>query len=613
MESNQKKKKRRRGTGKMLWRFMAGTRTFFVLSFLFAALMALMELIQPQIISYTIDTLLGGKPSTLPDFANRLVDAFGGAAFFRDHLWVVACIIIGVALVSVSAMYLFMVFNTRAGEGLVKRTRDMLFGHIERLPFSWHSRVQTGDTIQRCTSDVDTVKRFLNDQLVSIFRIVLLITLSLIFMFSMSVPLTWVAVAFMPVILLYSMFFHRQIRKRFLECDENEGVLSQMAQENLTGVRVVRAFGREVYERDRFERQNRTYTGLWSRVMRLMTAYWASADLIAGIQALLIIVLGASMCIGETPSMTPGVFVAFISYNAMMTWPIRQLGRMLSEMSKASVSVDRIAEIMNAEEETDAPGALEPPMNGDIVFDSVTFGYEEGVDVLKNVSFTLPGGTTLGILGGTGSGKSTLVSLIDRLYDPKAGCGTITIGGVDLRKIRAEWVRRHVGIVLQEPFLFSRSIAENIAIATPGATRDDIRAAARVACLDESIEHFTDGYDTTVGERGVTLSGGQKQRCAIARLLIQHTPILIFDDSLSAVDTETDAKIRHALTDEMKGATVILIAHRITTLMHADHIIVLDGGTIREEGSHEELLRKNGVYRRIYDIQTGGGLEEAKV
>ena len=467
---------------------------------------------------------------------------------------------------------------------------------------------QTGDIIQRCTSDVDTVKRFLSDQMTAVFRIIIMLCLSLYFMFSMNVRLALVAVAFMPFIIGYSALFHRKIGRRFAVCDENEGILSAIAQENLTGVRVVRAFGRESYEREKFTKQNEYYTGLWVDLHKTFSVFWSTSDLLSGIWVMCIVVVGAVMCV-RGDGMTAGKYIAFISYNAMLMWPIRQLGRMISEMSKAGVSLGRIYQIMSAEEERDKPDAVTPDMHGDIRFEHVSFAYEGCPEILSDINFSIKAGTTLGILGGTGSGKSTLMYLLDRLYDIPDGCGRITVGGVDIADMKAAWVRENIGMVLQEPFLFSKSIAENVGITKENIDLPEIRRAAKIACLDDTVISFSKGYDTFVGERGVTLSGGQKQRTAIARLIVQRTPIMVFDDSLSAVDTETDSKIRHALAENLGKSTVILISHRITTLMQAEKIIVLDKGRIAEEGTHSELISKGGLYKQIYEIQTKGAEE----
>ena len=414
------------------------------------------------------------------------------------------------------------------------------------------------------------------------------------------------ALASIPIIIAYSAYFHSKIGHQFMICDENEGILSTIAQENLTGVRVVRAFGREKYEKDRFEKQNNIYTNLWIKLCGFMALFWGAGDLISGLQVMLIVILGAVFCVRG--SMTAGEFIAFISYNAMLTWPVRSLGRMISEMSKAGVSIERIRYIMNSDAEQDKPeaelaGEGTPEMRGDIEFHNVSFSYGDA-PILSDISFKIPQGTTFGILGGTGSGKSTLMHLLNRLYDLPKENGRITIGGVDIADMKGSWVRSHIGMVLQESFLFSRTIAENIGITRRGMSLSDIRWAASIACVDEAISEFSKGYDTVVGERGVTLSGGQKQRTAIARMLTQRTPIMVFDDSLSAVDSETDAKIRQALKRNLGDSTVILISHRVTTLMQAECILVLDKGRVAELGSHEELIKKkDGIYRRIYDMQ----------
>ena len=589
---------------KIVFGFLKSSLPIFAISILAAAVSAFADMISPQIIRVTIDNVLGGIEPDLPDFIMSWIASIGGMDYIAKNLWIMALAVIAVALVSVSVQYIFRVSNTKASETLVKTMRDKLFGHIARLPYSWHMKNQTGDIIQRCTSDIDTLKRFLSEQMTSIFRIVILLILSLSFMIPMNPLLTLVAIIPMPIILVYSFMFHKKIGKGFRECDENEGLLSAMVQENLTGVRVVRAFGRERYEKDKFDKHNEYYTSLWVRLSKTMSRFWSTSDSLSGIQIMLIVVVGAVLCVND--KMNSGEYIAFISYNSMLVWPVRMLGRMISELSKAGVSIERICDIMNEEVEKDKPDAITPPLDKDITFNNVSFAYDGCPEILHNISFTMKAGTTLGILGGTGSGKSTLMHLLDRLYDIPDGCGNITIGGVDIADIKTDYLRSSIGMVLQEPFLFSRTIAENISITSDEITESDIKEAAKTACLDGAIENFTKGYDTFVGERGVTLSGGQKQRAAIARMLTQKTPIMVFDDSLSAVDTETDSKIRHALEQKFGTASIILISHRITTLSKADKIIVLDKGRIAEEGTHETLKSSGGIYSRIYAIQTGG-------
>ena len=436
---------------------------------------------------------------------------------------------------------------------------------------------------------------------------------------------------FMPVVAGYSAFFYHLIAKRFIKADEAEGELSTVVQENATGVRVVRAFGRERFEMDRFQEKNEAFAKMWIRLGSLSGLYWGVGDLITGLQVVAVIVMGAAEAVHG--NMSVGEFVAFASYNTVLVWPVRGLGRILSDMSKAGVSFERVGYIIQGKEEPYQKGGekRQLPMSMGIAFSHVSFAYEQGKKVLEDVSFSIPQGQVFGILGGTGSGKSTIVQLLTRLYeldtekntecsgsdniaygkDSSAECfpadyeGSITIGGIDIRSLPLEWLRRNVGMVLQEPFLYSKSIRENIAASASGTPLEDIRKAAQTACVDEAIMDFADGYDTLVGERGVTLSGGQRQRVAIARMLLKKAPVMVFDDSLSAVDGETDFKIRMALKDRMQKATVILISHRITTLMGADKILVLNHGRVEEMGTHEELIQNQGIYQRIYEIQMG--------
>ena len=587
----------------LLWQFLKGTKRYFLVTVLAAAVTALADMLQPQIIRAAVDCALGGQQGDFPAFVMDAVNAMGGFAYLGQHLWIMAAAILVIAVVQVASQYAFRVYNTKAAETMIKTMRDKLFSHIQRLPFSWHMNNRTGDIIQRCTSDIETTKKFLSDQLTSVFRILLLLTLSITFMAPMHGVLTLIALIPMPMIVAYSLHFHKKIWEGFMACDENEGKLSAIAQENLTGVRVVRAFGQERAEMDKFSKQNHLLTDLWIKMAKIMSRFWSVSDIFSGIQVMLVVIFGAYFCIHG--SLTEGEYIAFISYNSMLVWPIRQLGRMISEMSKASVSIDRIFYIINSPVETDEPDAVDAPMDGDICFEHVRFAYENAPELLHDINFTVKAGTTLGILGGTGSGKSTLMLLLDKLYPLAEDCGRITIGGQDIRKIRTQHLRRNIGMVLQEPFLFSRTIAENIGITSPELDMQAIREASRAAALDETITSFAAGYDTMVGERGVTLSGGQKQRAAIARMLTKDVPIMIFDDSLSAVDTETDAKIRKAISRRFGKSTVILISHRITTLSAADKIIVLDGGKIAEEGTHDQLKSAGGIYQKIYETQSG--------
>ncbi len=582
------KSKRKTDKFRIIFRFLKGNIRFLVGTLVFSVLFTACNALIPQIVKYTADHIL-------------VLDGIPDGLNVRQALLLAAILVVAAAVLSGIFNYLSKMCLAKGSENFLKSIRDTLYHHTQYLPFSWHVQHQTGEIIQRCTSDVEVIRNFVCRQLPEVFRICFLIILYLGIMFSMNVPITLAAAAFFPVIIGYSAFFHSRIGKRFQDADEAEGALSSTVQENLTGVRVVRAFGREKYEIDRFDQKNNAYSDLWVYLGKLMSVFWASGDLITNLQVLTVMVLGVVFAVEGR--ITLGEFIAFLSYNASLTWPVRSLGRIISDMSKAGVSMERVAYILEAEEEDATDANNKPALTGDICFHNVSFAYSPDHPILKNINFTIPAGSTFAILGTTGSGKSTLVHLLNRLYDLPEGCGSITIGGTDIRDIDRQYLRQNIGMVLQEPFLFSRTIRENIGITKEQLLDEEIRHAAEIACVDESIQHFTDGYDTIVGERGVTLSGGQKQRVAIARMLMKQAPVLVFDDSLSAVDTETDNKIRKELKKEMEKATVIMISHRITSLMQADCIIVMDKGEIQQMGTHDQLIQQDGPYKDIYEIQ----------
>lgn len=570
---------------RLILRFFKGSKKYFVVAVLASLATTIFNALTPQIFRFSIDEVLKGD----------------NHVFLSEHLWILSAILIGVAVLSGCSTFISRTNTAKAGENFAKNMRDALFIHVQKLPMSWHDKNQTGDIIQRCTSDVEVIRNFVVTQLLEVFRTVFLVSVSFAIMFSMNVKLSLVALAFVPIVVAYSTIFYRLIAKRFTEADEAEGELSTVVQENATGVRVVRAFGREKFEMDRFQEKNDRFANLWIRLGTISGLYWGVGDLITGLQVVTIIVLGAIEAVNGMISV--GEFIAFASYNTTLVWPIRGLGRILSDMSKAGVSFERVDYIIKGKEEKYGEAKQEFPDNTDITFENVSFSYESGNEVLKSLSFQIEKGQTFGILGGTGSGKSTLLQLLTRLYELAPEHGSIKIGGKDIREIPLEILRKNIGMVLQEPFLYSRTIRENISAANPDATFEEIRNAAKIACVDDAIMGFAEGYDTIVGERGVTLSGGQRQRVAIARMLLQKAPIMIFDDSLSAVDSETDSLIRHALKEHMQDATVILISHRVTTLMGADQIMVLNEGQIQEMGTHQQLIQQEGIYKKIYEIQ----------
>jgi len=585
------------------------------------------SLLIPQIIRYTIDSVIGTVPPDLPAFVSNLTDSIGGPGFLRQNIWICAVVIIALALIAEICNHVRTYTSLEIGETVAWKLWNSLYSHIQKLPWDWHVKCQTGDIIQRCTTDVDNIKGFLQNHLSELLRTVCIFTIAVAMMFSMDVYMSLISLVLIPLILVFSTFYFRRVSVYFARADEAEGVMQAAAQENYTGVRVVRAFGREAWEVEKFSEKTQKYANIWNEIGRMLGVFWGTGDLLSGLQLTIIIGAGVWRCVNG--GLTPGTFLAFYTYCNWMIWPVRQLGRILSDLSKTKVATDRIREILSAEPETDPPDALCPEIKGEICFDKVKFSYGsapcnaapgdgepakpehgETEPVLRDISFTLKPGETLAILGATGSGKSSLVHLLSRLYDLPDGNGVITIDGIDIRRISRPHLRRNIGLCLQEPFLFSKTIRENIAV-RGGIETAELQSAASVAMVHETITGFSDGYNTVIGERGVTLSGGQKQRVSIARMLAGSPPVMIFDDSLSAVDTETDSRIRAALRQRVKeealqAKSVIIISHRISSLMQADKILVLKNGTVEDIGSHRELMERGGTYRRIFDIQSDG-------
>ena len=583
---------------------MRDNKWYFLAALICTVFTVIIEFITPILLAETLDYYLQGKPSRMPGFINAWVNGLGGREFMARNLWIVGLALVGLNILS--GVFSFSKGRSQAvaGENVSLYLREKLYGHIQRLPFSYHVKAETGDLVQRCTSDVETVRRFLAGQLMQVVNAVMMIGFALFYLLQENVKITLISMILVPVLFLFAWLFFKWVIKSFRLADESEGKMSAVLQENLTGVRVVRAFGRQEYEVEKFEAANSDLKKKNFKICNLLAVYWATSDALSMIQSMLTLLTCVFFAIrGE---ITVGTLTIFTSYIWKLLWPIRQLGRILSDAGKSSVAMERIDEILRQPEEPAEPDAIKPSLKGDIVFDHVTFAYADGRDVLKDMSFTIPQGKTVAILGATGSGKSSVVHLIQRLFEPKKG--EIRIGGTPINKIDRYYLRSRVGLVLQEPFLYSRTLKENVAIAVPNATDEAIDQAVQDAAAKAFILESDKGFETLVGERGVTLSGGQKQRVAIARTLMKDNDILIFDDSLSAVDTETDAQIRTALKRRSKDTTTIIISHRIVTLSQADLILVMEDGRVTEQGTHDQLIHSGGLYSKIFNIQTA--LEE---
>ena len=587
-------------SSRLMGRLIRDNKWYFLLALICTVFTVIIEFITPVLLAETLDYYLQGKPSRMPGFVNRWVDSLGGPEYMAQNLWIVGLALVGLNVISGVFSFGKGRAQSIAGENVSLTLREKLYGHIQRLPFSYHVKAETGDLVQRCTSDVETVRRFLSMQLMQVVNALMMIAFALVYLFRENVKLTWISMIMLPGLFLFAFLFFKLVIKNFRLSDEAEGKMSAVLQENLTGVRVVRAFGQQEYEVEKFDKVSADFRKKTFKLCNLLAVYWATSDALSMIQSMLTLLFCVYFAIrGE---ITVGTLIIFTSYIWKLLFPIRQLGRILSDAGKSSVALGRIDEILRTPEEPAEPDAKKPSLKGDIVFDHVDFSYDGGRDVLRDMCFTIPAGKTVAILGATGSGKSSVVHLIQRLFEVQKG--EIRIGDTPIRQIDRYYLRSRVGLVLQEPFLYSKTLRENVAIAVKGATQEMIDRAAEDAAALGFIRESDKGFDTLVGERGVTLSGGQKQRIAIARTLMKDNDILIFDDSLSAVDTETDAQIRQALKKRGKDTTTIIISHRIVTLSQADWILVMENGRVTQQGTHAQLIREDGLYARIFSIQT---------
>ncbi|MGJ3237968.1 MAG: ABC transporter ATP-binding protein [Anaerolineae bacterium] len=584
-----------------LWRLLKGFRRLYIGAILMMGIAAVSNTASLLLLRYIVDTLLN-PDTTPPNFATLI--AFSALAF--------------VGLASLRGVFEFLsgAWAAQTGEGIALRLRDYMFDHLQHLSFSYHDRMQTGELIQRSTSDIFAMQQFFSGQAIGIGRIILLFFVNFGALLWLDVPLALFSVIVVPLVVVMSVFFFDLVGKAYESFQEQDERVSNALQENLSGVRVVKAFARQDYEVERFEIENQEKFKRGVSLMRLHALYWPITDLLTGYQMLAGYVLGAFLVItGEGnvfatigPITFTGISLGtFISYMALIGWiinPLRNLGRLIVEMTRGVVSYSRLVEVFQEDWE-DLGLGQEPPVKdvrGNLSFKNLNFTYREGPQVLYDITFDVQAGQTIALLGSTGSGKTSLLSLLTRFYDYRDG--SILLEGVELNQYPKYFVRETIGVVEQEPFLFSTTIRENITYGVHREVSDEeVFAAAQAAAVHDVILEFPEGYATKVGERGVTLSGGQKQRVALARTLLKNPKILILDDATSSVDTETESQIRDALNQMMANRTSFIIAHRIQSVMQADLILVVDKGRIIERGTHEDLMALGGMYRRTYDMQ----------
>ena len=583
---------------------MRGQRLRYVCAILAIGLSNGCLLLAPLIGGYALDVVterdLGAGAEALVRVGNRI----GGDPFI---VYLVLSAAFGLALVGVGGVFMYLRgrWAALASEGIARRIREELYRRLHYLPASFFDNADTGDLVQRCSSDVETMRLFLSNQVIEIGRSLLMLAATAPILFLRDAQLAWLAMCLMPALAIGAFVFFSRVRRRFQIADEAEGAMTAVLQENLAGIRVVRAFARQEYEIERFGTKNQAYRDNLYRVNTLEAIYWGINEFLSMVQIGIVLIAGALMLAAGAISV--GELFVFVTLVNMVVWPVRRLGEVLTDSGKAIVALGRINHILAAEEESSEPVPSQGRAGGEIVFEAVRAGYKADRAAVVDFSTRIPAGQTVGIVGPPGSGKTTLIRLLLHLYPLHSG--RILVDGLDVRRVDRHWLRHQIGVVMQDPFLYSRSVAANLRVARPDAADDQLRDAAKEAAIHEAIADFPDGYGTQVGERGVTLSGGQRQRLALARALLKEPPILVLDDSLSAVDTGTEQRILDALEQRRGRHTTIVIAHRLSSVKNADRILVLERGGLVQDGTHEELAAMPGPYRRLCDVQ--GMLEES--
>ncbi len=595
----------RSGAPTTLWQITRGQRLRYGYAILAMAATALFMFGAPLVGRYAIDVVVENDFGYAAPPILWLARRLDGERPFLVYLCLSALAAVALTALGGLCLYARGRLAALASESIVRRVREELYRRLHHLQARYYDTADTGDLVQRASSDVETLRVFLASDVVEIGRAITLIACVMPILFWMDLRLAWLAVCLMPLLTLGAYLFFSRVKKVFQQTDEAEGAMTATLQENLTGIRVVRAFARQSYEIEKFASRNAEFRNLNQRLIQLMGLYWSVSDLLSMSQVGIVLFAGAAYVTNGT--MTVGTLFAFMTYVAMVIWPVRQLGRVLTDTGKAVVSLGRINEVLTEPEESREVAPSEGRVAGAIEIEHLSFAYQPDRPVLRDVSLSIAAGETVAIVGPPGSGKSTLIRLLLRLYDYEQG--SLRLDGRDVRSASRQWLRRQIGVVLQEPFLYSRSIRANLTVGRPHAPEQELIEACQEAAIHDSVLSFSTGFDAMVGERGVTLSGGQRQRLALARALLKDPPVLVLDDSLSAVDTGTEARILEALRRRKGRQTTIIIAHRLSSVMHADRIAVLDEGRLVQLGDHETLASAPGPYRRLCEIQ--GALDAA--
>ncbi len=589
--------------GKAFKLALPGHWRIYILSFVLQFFMTLFTVFTTFLTKVLLDTLSHDleKAEFIESWVIQALSFGNGPQYLYDNIHILPIAVIVFACCTALISFSRFTCRIRAANDIAKELRLKLFRHMERLPYRYFKTEKSGDLIQTCTRDIDLTRQFMTMDMSQMTYTLFIVTLCFSILMEISWKLTLVSVFLFPIMFIYSFFLIKEVRRRFRRTDDAEAAMVEKINQNLNGVRVVKAYNAETKEIASFEKSLDHYAKVYRHEKKLSAFYFGSSDIF--IFAARSIAIAYSIYLVFKREITPGtVFVAYTFVN-MMVWPLRNTATTLSRLGQTLAAADRIDKLMSKPiEELDE--GLTPEIQGKIEFKNVSFAYPDDPDhnIIENVNLTIEKGQTIALMGKTGSGKSSLSQLLTRLYEP--GSGTIYLDGTPISEIALSHLRKNVVPVLQDPFLFSKTVYENIGITAVDPSEKDIIEAARIASVDDAISSFAQGYDTPVGEKGVTLSGGQKQRVAIARTVLTKAPILIFDDSLSAVDAKTDLSIRSHLKALGKTCTIIIVTHRVSTAKDADAIVVMDEGKIVEMGKDEELKKKKGLYSRIADIQS---------
>lgn len=587
----------------LIIKYLKGSYIYLILTIICCITSAFFRLLSIMIVSYLIDHVIKGLDIINPLI--KLMDYIMPIKVIQDNFINILYLVILIFMAYLIPMGIRILLQGKVSEGLCERLRNDLYKHIHELPYNYHVKTPTGELVQKCTSDINTIRRFFAGQFQEIIYALTTIIVGIIILYSINKELTLYGIILLPILFLYALLYFNKINTIFLDLDNKEGKLTAYVQEALSGIRVIKAFNTEKYELEQFEKYNDDFKTGIKKIIKALSVYWSTSDFLCITQIGIVVLMG--IIYTNKGYISYGEFFIFFSFENILVWPVRQIGRLLTDFGKTLVSSNRINEILKEKQE-DYNVGIKPDLRGNIRFDNVSFNYDDNIRRLNNISFTINKGETIAIVGKTASGKSTLVSLLNRIYEPTKG--NIYINDINIKDINLLYLRENIGMVLQEPFLYSKSIGENIRIANKKIDDDRMRKVASIACVDNDINLFEEGYNTLVGEKGVTLSGGQKQRLAIARTITNESPIIVFDDSLSAVDSKTDKNIREALKSLNKDTTTIIITQRINSAKDADKIIILEDGQITDISTHDKLILKEGLYKRIYDIQTKMIVEE---